>query len=442
MTGETVRLTGWGGGPGRPAQVHRPASLAAARDVVGALTGWVPRGAGRSYGDAAVASHVVLGERVDIALDPSADRAVCGAGVRLGDLLARIAPLGRWLPVVPGTAHVTIGGCAAADVHGKNHVAAGAFGRHVERLRLIVASGALVDCDRGRHPDLFAATLGGFGLTGLIVEVTLRLERVPSTWQRVRVRRTRSVLETLDTLEAGLERLPYGVAWLDLGARGRGRGAGVVRLSDWVERPGRAPRYESPWAPVVPRGLPGGLLNGRSLALFNAVYGRTGRDGVVDVAGAFFPLDRLRSWSHLYGPAGLMQHQSVLPAASARRGLTRMLACLATGPPCFLAVLKRLGGSEPGPLSFPIDGPTLALDFAAGPAAHALFERLDRVVLEHGGRVYLAKDASLDATRFARMYGDRLAAFRRLRERWDPQARIRSALAERIGLAGPERYDS
>jgi FAD/FMN-containing dehydrogenase len=356
----------------------------------------------------------------------------------LADVLRVFVPRGWFPPVTPGTKFVTVGACVACDVHGKNHHRDGSFGNFLERLVLVTADGRRVECGPARERELFLATVGGMGLTGLIVEVTLKLRRVESPW---------IVLETvgvdgLETMLAGLKRSaddwPYTVGWIDCLARGREVGRGVLmrgRHATAMEAAGRRRPRGLPL--TVPVDAPEWLLNPLFMRWFNYLYyrlhGGTLRRRLVTHERFFYPLDAVGQWNRLYGRRGLLQYQCVLPRAAGAAPLVAILDRLgAAGAASFLAVIKDCGPASDAYLSFPMEGTTLALDLAyRGAPTEALIHELNTVVIAHGGRVYLAKDAVTRPEDFARMM-PRLAEWRAVRDRWDPGHRFRSAQSVRL----------
>lgn len=363
-----------------------------------------------------------------------------GGGVSLGDLARRVAPLGWLPPVLPGTRHVTVGGAIAADVHGKNHQRDGGFGQTVRSFSLAAAGGEFIPVTREGDRALFEATVGGMGLTGAITSARLELEPLPSGVVEVETYRTNDLEDTMRRLTEGDRTHRYSVAWLDLSSPRR-RARGVVQLGKLAPPLGldeerRRPRYEPRRALPVPP-LPGeGLVRAPVVKSFNLAYWRRPRRArrLVPLAAFFHPLDRLASWPRLYGASGLLQYQCVIPDGE-ERALRALVEAFMQGPVTpSLAVLKRLGPQGEGMLSFPLAGWTLAVDLPAHDAeAYLMLDRMDEVVAQAGGRVYLAKDARLRPDLLGAMY-PRLGEFAEVKQRVDPDGRFRSDLAERLGL--------
>ena len=374
-------------------------------------------GCGRSYGDSCLNGGGRLLDTRGLdrfeGFDPATGLLEAQAGVRLADVLAAVCrpdPDGSaWFPpVTPGTRWVTLGGAVANDVHGKNHHRFGSFGCHVPGFTLLRGDGRLLRCSARENAELYRATIGGLGLTGLILGVRLQLRRVPGLMllaEEVRFGGLDEFYALAAASEAGWE---YTVAWIDCLARGRGLGRGIFSRANHVPGP------VGPTAPaasrlVVPLTPPVSPLAGPALRLFNALHWRKlGRKGrrlrLTPYAPSLYPLDAIAGWNRLYGRAGFYQHQCVLPPGTARDAVAELLATIAAaGEGSFLAVLKTMGNRRsPGLLSFPMAGTTLALDFAnRGAPTLALLDRLDRIVLAAGGRLYPAKDGRMAAGTFA-----------------------------------------
>ena len=448
---ERRALTGWGRTAPTVAGVAGASSV---DDVVDAIRsapgrGIIGRGLGRSYGDAAQNAGGVVVDLTGLdsvhRIDPDAATVDVAAGVSLDTLIRRLLPFGLWIPVLPGTRQVTVGGAIAADVHGKNHHVDGSFGAHVMGLDLVTADGSVHACTPdGPESELFWATVGGMGLTGVVVRAVLRLQRVESAYFAVDTERAHDLDELMDRLDRDDAAYPYSVAWFDSVATGsrlgravitRGRAARADELPPALRRDplgfgGRA-------RATVPPGIPGGLLNRVSARAFNALWFRKAperRHGEVQDIGTFFhPLDVVAEWNRAYGPHGFCQYQFVVPfgAEETLRSAVRRIA--GSGHVSCLSVLKRFGPANPAPLSFPTAGWTLAVDIPARPGLDRLFDDLDELVLDAGGRIYLAKDGRLPAAALARMY-PRLDEFRAVRRRVDPDGVFRSDLARRLDL--------
>jgi FAD/FMN-containing dehydrogenase len=373
-------------------------------------------GNGRSYGDSCLNSSGVLAEMRSLnrilAFNPATGLVEAGPGALLSDVIVHAAPYGFFPAAVPGTQFVTLGGAIANDIHGKNHHRRGTFGRHVEALTLLTSDGRTRRVSREADPGLFTATIGGMGLTGLILSASIRLMRVSSLDIEQTITPFRDLQEYFDLAEAADRDNEYAVAWIDQLAGGRRSGRGLLISGNHAEYGARSAGVPKARL-AVPIELPFNLLNRPFLRAFNTAYrwskGRVGGVRTVGHAGFFFPLDGLRDWNRLYGPGGLYQHQSVIPEAEARRGIPALLAAAReAGQASFLTVLKRFGDlPSPGVLSFPRPGYTLTLDFPnRGQETLKLMERLDRITVDAGGAVNPYKDARMSAETFAASFPD------------------------------------
>lgn len=423
--------------------------VARALTEVGAR-GALARGLGRSYGDAAQNGGGLVvqlpADPAAIELDEATGTLTAGGGVSLDDIMRQIVPRGWFVPVTPGTRFVTVGGAIASDIHGKNHHADGSFGAHVRRLSLLLADGSVSELSPTEQPELFWATVGGMGLTGLILDATFTLLPIETSRCLVDTQRTADLDELLALMEEGDHRYRYSVAWLDLLATGRNLGRAVLTRGDHAPvdalRPGdRAdpcafgPRMLAVVPPLVP---PSGLLNRTTVTAFNELWYRKAprsRSGEVQNISSFFhPLDAVADWNRLYGRRGFVQYQFVVPfgaEATLRRIVERSSAIRAAS---FVTVLKRFGASNPAPLSFPTPGWTLTIDLATSqPGLLELVGDLDRLVGEAGGRHYLAKDA-LCAPAVVRRGYPRLDEWRTIRDKADPTGVWQSDQARRLGL--------
>lgn len=440
-------IAGWGRYPVQRCELVRPERHAELWSEAPSL---LARGQGRSYGDAALneGGRVVLTERVNrfLAFDREQGIVRAEAGVTLAELLALTVPRG-WFPLVtPGTRHVSLGGCVAADVHGKNHHHDGAFSSSVRELELITAGGRRLRCSAQENAAAFQATVGGMGLTGIIGEVELQLQPIESGYIRARHQAAAHLEELFRLLQESDGDARYSVAWVDLMSRGAALGRGVVMNGDHAARDElsggrRLTPLRLPPARVrnIPCNMPGWLLNGLSIRAFNAQYYRRegSRSGsfLLDYDTFFYPLDTLANWNRLYGRRGFVQYQCVVPTATALEAMRQLLQRLAdSGHPAFLGVLKRMGLAGAAYLSFPMEGYTLAMDLPMkGAATLALLDAFDSVVLQHGGRVYLAKDARLAPASFRAMY-PQFAEWQRVRRELDPHGVFSSSLSRRLGM--------
>ncbi|HZT67904.1 MAG TPA: FAD-binding oxidoreductase [Acidimicrobiales bacterium] len=441
-------LTGWGRTAPTAAEVLRPRSPEEVSELLAAAggRGVIARGLGRSYGDAAQnAGGAVIdttGVDAPMEVDPDTGVARLGGGVSLDAVMRHALPRGWFVPVTPGTRQVTVGGAVAADIHGKNHHHDGSFATHVSALTLATPAGVR---RLGPDDELFWATAGGMGLTGVVTEAVVRLMPVETAYVWVDTDRTPDLDSTLALMAASDADYRYSVAWIDCLTRGASMGRSVLTRGDHAsldqlpqKARGAALSFSSAARLAAPPWAPAGLLNRLSIRAFNEAWYRKAprrQRGRIHSIGSFFhPLDGVSGWNRLYGKRGFLQYQLVVPFG-AEDALRRAVERLARGDcPSFLGVLKAFGPADPGPLSFPAPGWTLALDLPVGPPTLAsLLDELDEVVAGAGGRVYLAKDSRLRPELVEKMY-PRLGEWRAVRAAADPAGVLRSDLARRLGL--------
>lgn len=455
--GAASLFTGWGRTMPAPSRVVSGSG----RDVDGLVRavkeipprGGIARGLGRSYGDPAQRSGGVVVRLVDsvqdVVLDAATGTATVPAGVSLDELLRVLVPRGFFVPVSPGTRFVTLGGAIASDIHGKNHHREGSFGTHVQRLSLLLADGTVVELGPTRQPELFWATVGGMGLTGIILDATIDLIAIETSRCSVDITRTGDLDELLALMEARDRDYRYSVAWIDLMAKGRHLGRGVLSQGDHARVDELTPQaaveplaYDPAQRLAVPPIVPAsGVINHLTVKAFNEAWyrkaprRRVGR--ITSIPGYFHPLDFVGSWNRVYGHGGFLQYQVVVPFGEelALRRVVERLA--AAGIPSFLAVLKRFGAANPAPLSFPAPGWALALDVPiASKGLTGLLHGLDDLVLDAGGRHYLAKDGHTTPEAIRRGY-PRLAEWQAIRRSLDPGRIWASDLSVRLRLDEP-----
>ncbi len=447
MSANPTRLSGWGRYPVVSCTLRDaspgtdPSKWFDVADTV------IARGNGRAYGDAAINPALtlsMLGHNKLRHFDPQTGLLTCEAGVLLDDILTVFVPRG-WLPaVMPGTKFVSVGGMIAADVHGKNHHHSGTFGRHVEDIELVAADGAVLACSRDSHSEIFRATLGAMGLTGVIRSARFRLMPIETAYLQEETHAAADLDQAMALFEESRD-WPYSVAWIDCLARGRKSGRALVSRARPLRRDQLPPPLQA--APLrchrqggrrIPFDAPGAVLSGPTVRLFNWAYYTKGTvlagERIVHYDPFFFPLDRLLEWNRLYGRRGFVQFQCVLPKAESARGLAVLLEQIAAARRgSFLAVLKLLGPEGEGAMSFPMEGYTLALDFPLRSGTLALLATLEKIVCAHGGRIYLAKDAcgSPDGLRVGY---PRRGAFDELRHAVGAAEKFASDMSRRLAL--------
>ncbi len=443
-----IGLSGWGNYPRASTELLTPQTPAGLRDCLAARSGIVARGAGRAYGDAAVGTQFTvssLGLNRMRGFDAAGGQLTVEAGVTIADILATFAPRGFFLKVVPGTKFVTIGGAIAADVHGKNHHRDGGFGSVVDSFRLALPSGEIVTCSRTENAELFAATLGGMGLTGAILEATIQLLPIETAW----LRQDTLIARNIDAAIDGLERshsATYSVAWIDCLARGTSLGRSLIYLAEHATRRDRdalgpdratfpAVRHSRMSVPDL---VPTWLLNRTSMRMFNELYfkrgaAHEGKTRLVHWDPYFFPLDAIANWNRIYGRRGFVQYQCVIPSDRARGVLAEILDRVSQrGDASFLAVLKQLGEGS-GLISFPLRGYTLTMDFPVTDTLFPFLDQLDALVVDAGGRLYLAKDARQSRRTFESGYPG-LGGLKDIRRQIGADTRFVSHLSARLGI--------
>lgn len=448
--GESERLlAGWGRTAPSLAQVRTATSVDEVVEAIGAAgpRGILARGLGRSYGDAAQTGGgcvLDLSAMGTITLDAERGLVTAGAGASLDAVMRAIVPRGFFVPVTPGTRMVTVGGAIAADVHGKNHHVDGTFGSHVRSLRLVDGTGAarVLAPDSSEDSDAFWGTVGGMGLTGVITEATFDVLPITSALISVDTERGRDLDDVMARMVARDDDYRYTVAWIDSVASS---GRGVITRGDHAPIDRLSPQQRATALAFAPKPLatapalvPGGLLNNLTIRAFNEAWFRKApaqRSGELQPIGTFFhPLDGVQEWNRIYGPGGFIQYQFVVPDSASDLIGTALATLRKVGAPSFLTVLKRFGPANPGPMSFPCPGWTLAADVPARIAGlGAALDRLDDLVASAGGRLYLAKDSRQSPEMLARTY-PRLAEWQAVRDRMDPRGVFTSDLARRLSL--------
>lgn len=438
-------LSGWGRVQKLDCHVSRPTTEA---DVAAALARGpaIARGNGRAYGDSALNAGNTIDMRNFnrmLAFDAARGQLTVEAGVLLGDIIQAFLPRGWFPPVTPGTKFVTIGGMIAADVHGKNHHLHGTFGNFVDWIDVMGHDHQVYRCTPEQNSELFNWTIGGMGLTGVILRASFRMLRVESAWITQRLIAAQNIADAMDIFDANAH-TTYSVAWIDCLSKGPALGRSIVMLGEHTkqsELPASlrmAPFATKPRPSVaVPADMPSILLNKWSMRLFNETYfrrsSRSAHHGLIDWERYFYPLDALLKWNRIYGRRGLIQFQCALPLNRSKPGMTGILEAISrsrTGS--FLSVLKRFGQARGG-LSFPMAGYTLACDFPASPDTVILMAELERLTIANGGRLYLAKDSCMTPESI-RLMEPRLAAWLGLRETNHMSEQFTSVQSERLKI--------
>lgn len=438
-------ISGWGNFPVIQCNLFRPEKISQLNCFKGPL---IARGLGRSYGDAALNSKnsVVSMERLNRFLDFDEGTGVlrAEAGVTIEEVLDTFVHRGWFVPVTPGTKHVTLGGCLAADVHGKNHHCNGVFSDYVKEITLSLANGEKKLCSPTKEPKLFWATVGGMGLTGIVTDISLQLIPIESSYMMVKNHATNSLESTLAFLGDPKNDDRYSVAWIDCLAVGNKLGRGIVMNGHHASSSELPSKNQTPFqipkknAYSIPAKIPSLFLNSTTIKLFNSFYyfsnSRKHASYVQDYQTYFYPLDAVRNWNRFYGKNGFVQYQFVVPEKSADVAIAKILEKLVKDKvPSFLAVLKRFGKKGKGQLSFPMEGYTLALDIPMSPDLTKVIASVDELVINSDGRVYLAKDALLQPDGFRAMY-PKFSRWSEVKRQVDPNWVFSSDLSRRLKM--------
>lgn len=432
----TMKISGWGRYPTAEANVIYPQNRNQFADLLKSHL-LIARGLGRSYGDSANNDVVAQTTYFDhyISFNPNTGIISCEAGLSIEQLLRLIVPHGWFIPVSPGTSKVTIGGAIASDVHGKNHHVSGTFSQHLLALEIMLGSGEVKTISRSSLPDLFHATCGGMGLTGIILAATIQLMPIQSALIHQRTIRTRSLEEVCQEFELHTAST-YSVAWIDCLSTGKHLGRSLLMLGEHAER--SSIHFESKNPLSMPIDFPSTLLNRHSIKAFNTLYYHKNswskQNVTLPLKSYFYPLDAISDWNRMYGKNGFFQYQFVLPKEVGYQGLQSIMQVIAqSGMGSFLAVLKAFGPANENLLSFPRAGFTLALDFKVSTEAFKLAARLDAMVQDFAGRLYLTKDALMDASFFKRSY-PKWEEFQAVRAKYGAIGKFASSQSRRLGL--------
>lgn len=441
-----MTLAGWGRYPridatviSTPRSVEELQALAQQGNVIA-------RGNGRAYGDSAIsAENTIQMKHFNrmLAFDEEHGQLVAEAGVLLADVIEAFLT-GGWFPAVtPGTKFVTLGGIIAADIHGKNHHKNGSFGNYVDWIDVLTSDGSVQRCSRSENTELFEWTIGGMGLTGIILRAAVRLRPVTSAWIEQRTLVADNIQHAIELFEQSQD-ATYSVAWIDCLQKGSALGRSLVMLGEHADTIAVPPEHRKTPLHIPPKSklsipteLPSWALNSFSVRAFNALYYWNGKRKperqLVDWDRYFYPLDAILGWNKIYGRRGFAQFQCVIPLPQAEQGLRELLEAIAkAGAGSFLAVLKRFGAQE-SRFSFPMEGYTLALDFPINAKTLALMNQLDRITLQHGGRFYLAKDSRMSPDVF-KQSEHRADGYRQYRTQAGVLDTYSSAQSKRLGL--------
>ena len=397
----------------------------------------IPRGNGRSYGDSALSSFIINVRPKDYFIDFNEEKGLLHvqAGVLLSEILECYVPRGWFLKVTPGTKFITVGGAIASDVHGKNHHVEGCFSESIHEFKIMTADGEVVTCSKEGTPELFKATCGGMGLTGIILSASIYLKKINSQYIDQTTIKTKNLKETFEAFEAYKEK-SYSVAWINCLARGDDIGKSLLMVGDFTDD-GKL-NYKLKPQTMIPFNFPSFALNNWSVRVCNWIYYARAKNGVskqkVDIDTFFYPLDAIGHWNRIYGKNGFTQYQFILPKETSYIGLEEILSSISnSGKGSFLAVLKLYGKANDNWLSFPMEGYSLALDFKIENGLFDLLDKLDEIVVKHKGRIYLTKDVRVSKEIFEKGYRQ-IETFRQYRKHKKMDSKFQSLQSKRVGI--------
>ena len=360
------------------------------------------------------------------------------SSITFAELLERVVPLGWFMPVVPGTSFVTIGGAIAADIHGKNHYRKSSIASHIKSMTLMLADGETVRCSETEEASIFWATVGGLGLTGIVIEATIQLSRIRSSKVQVSRKSFGNFSDLFEAMKSQVNRSEYSVAWLDLISKNN-FGRGILETANHVtSNPHPEFSYIAKPTLPLPNHLPDTFLRRSTVKAYNSLRflsaGKTETIRKTELSTFMHPLDKVRNWNRLYGKSGIVQWQIAVPEVSEHTLFDVIDSIEKAKVPAFLVVLKKLGASNQAPLSFPMQGWTLAVDFPANyKRIYRFLDSLDQELMQAGGRIYLAKDSRLDPELIPKMYPD-LDEWKSIRQNIDPDRRWQSDFSRRLNL--------
>lgn len=432
-----TKISGWGNYPQQKAQLLTPTSLTLLSSIVKKEKTSIARGMGRSYGDSANATKVIQTLLCDhfIEFDEVSGMLTAEAGISFREILRVIVPKGWFLPVTPGTSYVTLGGALASDVHGKNHHIAGTFGQHVKSFRMVLGTGDVIKVSPQENADLFYATCGGMGLTGVIIDATIKLLPIRSSYIDQKTIKADCIEASCDAFENNLS-ATYSVAWIDCFSKGKNLGRSVLMLGEHADEGDM--EIDLKQSASVPFATPSALLNRLTMKAFNIAYWhkfKNNQSQTIPLMTYFYPLDALGDWNRLYGKTGFLQFQCVVPKNGGVANMRKLLSEISkSGEGSFLAVLKQFGKANKNLLSFPTEGYTLSLDFKLNSSSMQTVGMLEEMVVDMGGRLYLTKDAVMQEKTFKTTYPS-WEKFESVRQKYGAIGKFSSMQSKRLGLA-------
>lgn len=430
-------LMGWGMYPKIENKVFKYTDKESLQEIIADNDNLIPYGNGRSYGDSALSKKIinVKTHNYFISFDQEQGLLHVQAGVLLSEILESFVPRGWFLKVTPGTKLITVGGAIASDVHGKNHHVEGCFSECVQEFEIMLPDGEVVVCSKEATPELFKATCGGMGLTGVILTAKIYLKKINSQYIDQTTIKTKNLKETFEAFEEYQDK-PYSVAWIDCLAKGKDIGKCLLMVGDFREDGDL--KYKIKKQKSIPFNFPSFILNNWSVRAFNWLYYGKAKEGVskqkVDIDTFFYPLDAIGHWNRIYGKNGFTQYQFILPKETSYEGLEEILTTISnSGKGSFLAVLKLYGEANDNYLSFPIKGYSLALDFKIEKGLFELLDRLDEIVVKYKGRIYLTKDVRVSKEIFEKGY-PQIETFREFRKKNAMDSKFQSLQSKRVGI--------
>lgn len=432
-----MSLMSWGMYPKIKNTVFRFSKEETLKKIINEHNELIPYGNGRSYGDSALSSNIINVRPKDYFINFDEENGLLHvqAGVLLSEILESYVPRGWFLKVTPGTKLITVGGAIASDIHGKNHHVEGCFSECVQEFEIMLADGRVVTCIKAERTELFKATCGGMGLTGVILNAKIYLKKINSQYIDQTTVKTKNLKETFEAFEEYQDK-PYSVAWIDCLAKNKNIGKCLLMVGDF--RDDGKLDYKNKKQKSIPFNFPSFALNNWSVRAFNWLYYGKAKEGVskqrVDIDTFFYPLDAIGHWNRIYGRNGFTQYQFILPKETSYEGLEEILTAISkSGKGSFLAVLKLYGKANDNYLSFPIEGYSLALDFKIEKGLFDLLDRLDEIVVKYEGRIYLTKDVRVSKETFEKGY-PQIETFRQFRKENKMDEKFNSLQSKRVGI--------
>ncbi len=430
-------LISWGMYPKIENSVFNFSTKESLKNIIDKKDNLIAYGNGRSYGDSAIGENIIDVRPKDyfIGFDKELGILDIEAGVLLSEILELFVPRGWFLKVTPGTKLITIGGAIASDIHGKNHHVEGCFSECVVEFNIMLANGEVVNCSKTKEPELFKATCGGMGLTGVILDAKIELKKINSQYIDQTTIKTKNLKETFEAFEE-YSYLPYSVAWIDCLAKGDDIGKCLLMAGDF--RDDGDLKYKKGIQLSIPFTFPSFALNNWTVRAFNWLYYGKSSAGVskqrVGIDTFFYPLDAIGHWNRIYGKGGFTQYQLIFPKESSYEGLEEVLTAISnSGKGSFLAVLKLYGKANENYISFPIEGYSLALDFKLEKGLFELLDELDKIVVKYKGRIYLTKDVRVSKEIFEQGY-PLIEEFRKFRRDNNMEQKFQSLQSKRVGI--------